>query len=846
VQNYTLRLALLSGAAVLGSALASAAEPLAIARITVEGSVTVPAPDLLRSLTTRAGVPYDPTTLDADIKRLWETGRYNTVKWKVPTSEDGGIVLVLILEERPLLQAIEYRNRKRVDEATLTRVVEKAGVIAGEDRRYDDGAAFRAAEEIVRQYRSTFYFLATVRYFPESYEGTNVSGLPSVKLVFDINEGRPTPLKSVRFIGNRAYTDKQLYRFLKSITNAQGGGGFKGFDRLRFQRSVDEMQRLYRNSGYLDARVVLKDIELFTWDPPGAKEEKWLSPTIEITEGPIYTVGNVTLKIEKAPKGDEIELTHDTLVAIITAPAEEFEGQKPFTLGEPYSEQVEELAAKRVEKAVGYNGRIQTTVKRKHFLPQEGTQIDVEFTVVPSERYRLGGFSVRGNHKTKASVFVRELIQAGLKHEIRDRATGTVKRQGEWIDSRKLDLATRNIMYTGLVKDKRNEDTGEMIRAGVNIRPVPRDDETVDLYIDVNEAETGSLMIGASVNSNGELAGNIQFSQRNFNLFGLPRSGSDWTNAFTGAGQTLSISASFGTVTDVFQLEFEEPYFLGLPMRLGVDLVKVVKRREGYTDQRESVGISLGHSWSLHRYRRQRLAVTGKWRDEFVEISNVDEDSSMKEVVEGRVHIQRLGAAISYESRDSRSMPSQGSYLRLSHDVAGRFAGGDLEFTKTYAEYQHHIRVKKNKNEQPSVLQFKVSYSVAQPYGDTLEVPFYERYYAGGFGSLRGFDYRSVGPMDSSSRPLGGKTMFLGTLEYTYPLSADSSLRGAMFYDTGNVWAGASEADLSDLKQSTGIGLLIMPAGFPVPISLYLGWIINKEPEDDDQVVSFMIGHMFF
>jgi outer membrane protein insertion porin family len=227
-------------------------------------------------------------------------------------------------------------------------------------------------------------------------------------------------------------------------------------------------------------------------------------------------------------------------------------------------------------------------------------------------------------------------------------------------------------------------------------------------------------------------------------------------------------------------------------------------------------------------------------------------------VANGVDRIRRAGVSITYESRDNHLLPTQGSLARLSIDYAGGPLGGEYEFVKSRFEFQHHMRIKKDKNDQSSVLQFKVTADHVEPYDSGPEVPFYERFYAGGFGTIRGFDYRSVGPVDNRGLdgipdngdetylPVGGKVRLLSTLEYTYPLSPDSSLRGSIFYDAGNVWECDSLIDFDNIKQSAGVGLLIQPAGFPVPISLYLGWIIDPQPEDDAQIVSFMIGTMFF
>jgi len=819
-----------------------------VTRVEVKGSITRTAADLLRDLATRPGRPYDPWALESDIRQLWGTGRYASIRWEAPVREDGGVALTLVLEERPRLTKLEFRGNKKIGTEDLKSLAKKAGLSPGPRVRYDEAVAHRVAREIEARYREKAYFLAKASFCAEPYEGEDAQGLPGVKLVFKIEEGRPAPVKGFRFVGNRAFSDAQLARTMRAAISAQGGDP-KGFDRLRYERALREINQLYKDHGYLDARVELAPLRLYTWEPPGETPRQWLVPQVEIYEGPVYTIGKVTVVMEPVPKGPPPEYNEADLLAVVTDPPPEFAGHRPFREGEPYSGLAEAQALARLKSFLGRGGRVESKVQARRLLPEKGSSLDVEFVAKPSQAYRIVGATVRGNHKTRPSVFLRELYQAGV-------------RPGELADSRKLELAMQNIRYTGLLKDERDENTGELVRPAVNIRTFPRDEQGVDIVIDVNEGETGALMAGGSVNSNGELAGQIEFSQRNFDLFGFPRSWSDWTNAFTGAGQSLSLSASWGTVTNVFKLDFEEPWFLGLPLRLHVGLFDWTSIRESYKESRDGASVSLGHSWSLHQYKRRRLSAALKWRDEFVDIFDVDSASAPPDVLHedalGKVRLRRAGASITFDSRDSRWSPSEGSYASCSFDTAGGPFGGDKEFTKTELELQHHIRLGKDRNDQPYTLQFKAELGVASPRGATAVVPFYERYYAGGFGSLRGFKYRSVGPKDElgpdglpttgdeTFDPIGGNVRLLETVEYTFPLSPDGSLRGAVFYDAGNVWADISQFDFSDQKQSAGIGLLIQPAGFPMPISLYLGWIINKQPEDKEQIVSFMIGTMFF
>jgi outer membrane protein insertion porin family len=722
----------------------------------------------------------------------------------------------------------------------------KVGLFAGPRERYDEAAAFRLARRIEDLYRGKSFFHARADHVVDLLESESAQGLPQVKLVYAASEGHKTPVRGCRFIGNRVYEDRKLWGLLKKLLARSGGA--KGFDRLRFERALRGIQdELYRSRGYLDAKMELKYLELFTYDPPYAAKRQWLVPRVEIDEGELYTVGGIKLTVApvEAPEGTDepLEVGPKEIMSAITEPTDEHRNEPPLKEGCVFSDRSLALAARRVRGLLGHHGRINSSVRAKRILPEKGTTIPVELVVKPSRRYRVGGIRVRGNYKTKPNVFVRELMQADVRHATK--VEGRIE-PGSIIDSRSLKLAERNIKFTGLVKNEHDENTNELIRPAVNIRTFPREDGMADITVDVNEGETGMLQMGATVDSNGEVAGMIEFSQRNFNILGWPRSATNWTNAFGGAGQTLGVSASFGTVSRYFNVKFEEPYFLGLPVKLGFNYFDRERRYYEYDDAREGVGVSLSRSWSLHNYKRRRLALRMSLRDEraVIHIDNPATADPKYVAEEGTTRLRRGGLRMSYDSRDSFLLPSTGWYANIGHEIVGGPFGGDKDFNETTFDFQRHFRLGATLTDQPYTLQFRLRIFQAEP-GDT-DVPFYEKYYAGGWGTLRGFDHRSVGPKDAYGRAIGGNFRLLETVEYTFPLSTDGSLRGSFFFDAGNVWPTRSDFDFSEQKQSAGTGLLIQPPGWPFPISIYLGWILNEEPDDDEQHVSFMFGTMFF
>jgi outer membrane protein insertion porin family len=131
-------------------------------------------------------------------------------------------------------------------------------------------------------------------------------------------------------------------------------------------------------------------------------------------------------------------------------------------------------------------------------------------------------------------------------------------------------------------------------------------------------------------------------------------------------------------------------------------------------------------------------------------------------------------------------------------------------------------------------------------------VPYSERFFMGGEGSLRGFDFRGVGPVQFG-QPIGGEMSVLGTAEYRFPLFATrlpgrdeeiEVLRGAIFTDVGTLQLDVGDPPFGDLRASTGIGVRIRIPFLPqLPIAIHLGYPWLREDTDDTRTLSFTIGN---
>ena len=200
-------------------------------------------------------------------------------------------------------------------------------------------------------------------------------------------------------------------------------------------------------------------------------------------------------------------------------------------------------------------------------------------------------------------------------------------------------------------------------------------------------------------------------------------------------------------------------------------------------------------------------------------------------------------------SRDNSLAPTRGVYQRLNGEFA--LPGLDIEYYKFTYQYQHFLPLSKT-----WTLAFNTEFGWGDTYGSTTMFPFFKNYYAGGIGSVRGFESGSLGPQDTNGDNLGGDRKWTGSLELLAPLpGGDRTLRIFGFLDFGSVWGyegymdgsniryRRSDMSLSDLRYSTGIGIAwISPLG---PLKFSIAAPLNDKEGDDIQRFQFQIGTGF-
>ncbi|MCE5326067.1 MAG: outer membrane protein assembly factor BamA [Planctomycetaceae bacterium] len=604
------------------------------------------------------------------------------------------------------------------------------------------------------------------------------------RAVYKIVEGPRVTIGKVEFVGNTTYSGLILGQ--KVGTRKRFWPIFPGFlDTDQLAQDVTALRNFYRDEGFLDAEVG-RELE-FSFD------KTQVTVRFIVKEGPRYRVNEVIFK-------------GNTVIS-----AEQLAQRVSLQQGSFFTAERLKQSVQNVQDTYGEVGYIEAQVRatRQFLAPSapvpawaagmdEGAAkpavLNIVFTIVEKDQYRIGQINIRGNNITQGRIIRRE-----------------------------LRFFPEQIFNSTAVKESKNRLEETRLFEKVEIEPVATNVPGVrNADVIVKEGRTAQFLVGVGVSTNAGLLGNISFTQRNFDLF-APQKG------FRGGGQTLSIVAEPGTEMMRFYVDWFEPYLFDQPYSLGARGFAWTRKREDWDETRVGGLMTVGHKFINHWFGQVATRV------EAIDISDVSTDTSTEiRDEEGWHSLVGIKPALIRDRTDSRWLPSKGDRLELSYEqVFGTSTFGNIQ-----GEYHYYHTLATDALDRKHILASRVA--AGQIVGDA---PFFERYYGGGIGSIRGFKYRGISPRGSNGDdPIGGDFMFFAGSEYSFPLIG-KDLRGVLFVDTGTV---NSDFGFSNYRMSIGTGLRwVVPMLGPVPLSLDVAVPILKGDDDDTQILSFSVGVTF-
>ena len=448
-------LAVVATALALAAPAARAIEPFVLQDIRVEGLQRTDPGTVFAALPFRVGDSYSDEKAAAALRALFGTGLFKDVRIEID-----GQVVVVVVEERPVIETVSFVGLKEFDKDTLVKSLKDAGI--GEGLPFDRALIDRAEQEIKRQYLSRSLYGAEVvtTITPTERNRVNVS--------FTMSEGDAAKIREIRIVGAKVFPESTLTGLMDLTTSGWLTWYTKNdrYSRSKLNADLDTLRAHYLNRGYLEFNIESAQVTI-------SPDKQNISITLTIREGQPYTVTAVRLAGDYLGKDDEFK---------------QLIGIKP---GEPYRAAAVTATTKAFTDRFGTYGYAFARVDARTEIDRETGQVGLVMAAEPQRRVYVRKIEVAGNTRTRDEVVRREFRQL----------------ESSWYDGERIKLSRERVDRLGYFKDV-NVDTNEV--AGTA--------DQVDLAVNVTEKPTGNLSLGLSFSSSDRLS--LSASVRQDNVFG--------------------------------------------------------------------------------------------------------------------------------------------------------------------------------------------------------------------------------------------------------------------------------------------------------------------------------------
>jgi outer membrane protein insertion porin family len=354
---------------------------------------------------------------------------------------------------------------------------------------------------------------------------------------------------------------------------------------------------------------------------------------------------------------------------------------------------------------------------------------------------------------------------------------------------------------------------------------------SADLDVYVTETQTGRINFGGAYNSDNGIVGQFTIDEKNFDITRWPRNFREILDgtAWRGAGQTFRLELVPGANLQRYLVSFSEPYLFGTDYSFSSSAYLFERAYFDWDEHR------LGGRFALGRRLTPDLSISAGVRLESVKIDNprVNTSTVLNESL-GSSNLFLGNVGLVRDTRDSSFQATEGSYLSMTYSQAFgdySYARGDLDYRRYKLMYERPDGSGRH----------TVSFGTKLGFSGS-STPIFENYYAGGFSTLRGFDFRGAAPLDGGVR-VGGEFQWLNSVEYMFPMTADDMIKGVVFCDFGTVEDGI-ELNKENFRVAPGFGFRVsMPgAGIGAPLAFDFAFPVSTADGDDEKVFSFYLG----
>ena len=843
------------------------ADAFQVSDIRVEGLQRISAGSVFAALPVAVGDTATPALIRQASRNLFNTGNFDDIQ----VGRDGS-VLVIIVAERPSISEINIDGNKAIETEALLDGLRGAGLAVGQvfQRSTLEGMQLELQRQYVQQGRYDASIETDVVPEPRNRVSVNIT----------IDEGTPARIKHINIVGNELFSEDDLTQEFELKT-----GGWLSFftsdDKYSKEKLTGDLETLtsyYQDRGYLQFNIDSTQVAV-------SPDKASVFITANITEGEKFTVSSVDLS------GDLV-VDKSLLMPFVLLQPDQTYNQAAVTATEEYLTQ-------RLGNE-GYNFAKVTGIPE---INEEDNTVDMKFFIDPGKRTYVRRITFEGNELTSDEVLRREMRQME-----------SAPASQAMIDQSRVRL----------------ERLGYFSKAEVETVPVPGTDDLIDVAFTVEEQSSGSI------------SGSVGYAQDAGLILGLNLEQAN----FLGSGKSIGLGINSSQYQDLYNISYTNPYFTEDGVSRGfsifyraTDLSEI--NVASYTTDTLGGAISFGYpiketqriglnfgvnqtSITAGRYAVQEIKASPRletgiegWYEKavitdgayasietfqpidslpFSALTNANETGFLDE--NGDDFFNYTITASWLQSTLNRGrLATRGASQSVSLEVS--LPGSDLEFYKL--NYRGELFLPLS---QSFTLRFRTELGYGDGFGSTTELPFFEHFYAGGFGSVRGFENNTLGPRstppatytisrpvtgidangvptevggpdgtqfgyvlnpdtgkleytsirDNDPDPFGGNVLIEGSIELLFPMpfiEDRSKLRSAFFVDAGNVFntncsaiqLNCFDIDAGELRYSVGIGVSWI-TGFG-PMTFSLAKPMNAGPDDREEAFQFTLGRGF-
>lgn len=837
--HFLMPLALVSAMAAVQQAYA--ADDFVVRDIRVNGLVRLTPANVYTMLPINSGDRVNEPMIAEAIRTLYATGLFDDIK---ASKENDTLVFNVI--ERPIISKLEFKGNKLIPKEALEQGLKKMGIAEGEV--FKKSALQTIETELEQQYTQQGRYDADVTVVTVARPNNRV------ELKINFNEGTPAKVFDINIIGNTVFKDSEIKQAFAVKESGWASVVTRNdrYAREKMAASLEALRAMYLNKGYINFNINNSQLNI-------SEDKKHIFIEVAVDEGSQFKFGQTKFLGDALYKPEELQAL------------------KIYKDGDTYSQEKVNAVKQLLLRKYGNAGYYFADVNIVPQINNETGVVDLNYYVNPGQQVTVRRINFTGNSKTSDEVLRREMRQM----------------EGALASNEKIDLSKVRLERTGFFKT-------------VDIKParIPNSPDQVDLNVNVEEQHSGTTTLAVGYSQSGGITFQAGLSQTNF----------------MGTGNRVAIDLSRSETQDYYNLSVTDPYFTIDGVSRGYNVYyRKTKLNDDYNVNNyvtDSFGGSLSFGYPIDENQSLSASVgvdntkvtTGPYVSTYVRDyllanggkatskgtycptdanGNSQYDTEKGEckvpeetydnAFEGEFFTYNLNLGWSYNTLNRPIFPTSGMSHRVGLEIG--LPGSDVDYQKVTYDTQAFFPI--------GSTGFVLRGYGKLGYGNDL--PFYKNFYAGGYGSVRGYDNSTLGPKypsvnlqetkqnDSSPEEVGGNALVQFGTELVLPMPFKGDwtrqVRPVLFAEGGQVFDTKCNIDnsvygnkgmkingqtitdvrkycednygfdLGNLRYSVGVGVTwITMIG---PLSLSYAFPLNDKPGDETKEIQFEIGRTF-